>query len=188
MSKILKKIKIKTILILAVLLRLVLLPLTYHGDITVVYWWGKFASDFGLRGYYDWLNFGGYGLPDQPMILIYYAQIIRKLFDFIYSIIWYINVNIPLFPSKISQWFFLEGNQILLKTPFIFFDILLAFIVLNFLKLLKITNKSKLKIAFIFILFYIPLIYNSTLWGSGDYLFWLSTRYSKKNIFKPPYF
>lgn len=170
MSKILKKIKIKTILILAVLLRLVLLPLTYHGDITVIYWWGKFAADFGLRGYYDWLNFGGYGLPDQPMIMIYYVQIIRKIFEFIYLIIWYININIPLFPSKISQWFFLEGNQILLKVPFIFFDILLAIVSINFLKLLKIKNELKLKIIFVFILFYLPIIYNSTLWGSGDSL------------------
>jgi len=154
-----QKLSIKTILIIALILRLILWPWTYHGDVNATYWWGKFASEFTWRGYYDWLNFGGHGLPDQPMLNIYYDWIIRQIYLFFYNIFWYLNINISVFPSKFMQWYFIDGNQYLLKLPMILADILIVYLCYKF-------TKSKL-IALILSL-YPPIIYNSAVWGSGD--------------------
>ncbi len=161
-----KNLKPKTILLIAFLIRLLLLPLTYHGDVQVTYWWGKFATDFTLTGYYDWLNFGGYGQPDQPMINIFYCRIIRQIYLFIFNIIWYINTHFPLFPSNLMTWYEVHGNQILLKFPMIIADILLIKLVYTYF-----LSQKKLKLAklsLIILAFYPPLIYNSAIWGSGD--------------------
>lgn len=152
---------IKFILIFAALIRFILLPLVIHGDITTVYWWGKFATDFTWRGYYDWLEFGGYNHPDQPMLYIYFAYIIRIIYLFFYNIFWFLNTHIQAFPSNFMSWYFLNGNQILLKVPFVIADLLLIFLIFKFTK--------NLKAAFI-IAIYPPLIYNSAVWGSGDSL------------------
>lgn len=166
LNSLLKTIKIKHILIVSFLIRFVLLPLTFHGDVTVTYWWGKFASEFRLRGFYDWLNFGGYGLPDQPMINIYYNWFVREIYLVLHSFFWYLNITFPLFPSKFMQWFFLNGNQILLKLPMIIADIGLIYISYKFIE--KNFSIKKAKIISLILCFYLPMIYNSALWGSGD--------------------
>lgn len=160
------KVNIINILLIGFLIRLILLPLIYHGDIEVTYWWGKFAVDFNLRGYYNWLNFGGYGRPDQPMINILYCRVIRLIYLFFHRILWFINVNIPPFPSIIMSLYHDHGNHILLKFPMIVADIALIYLVYRFIK--SHFSEYSAKIAAIFLSLYPPLIYNSALWGSGD--------------------
>jgi Gpi18-like mannosyltransferase len=154
-----QKLSITKIIIIGLLSRFVLWPWTYHGDVSATYWWGKFASEFGWRGFYDWLNFGGYSSPDQPMLNIYYDWIVRQIYLFFYNIFWYLNTNISAFPSKFMQWYFIEGNQQLLKIPMIIADILIIYLCYKF-------TKSK-AIALVLSL-YPPIIYNSAVWGSGD--------------------
>lgn len=161
-----KSLTLAKIILIALIIRLLLLPWTYHGDVTVTYWWGKFASEFGWRGYYDWLNFGGYGRPDQPMLNIYYDWGIRQIYLFFYNIFWFLNVNINLFPSKFMQWYFINGNQVLLKLPMVFSDIILIFLSYKFIS--RYLNKQKAKIIAMVLALYLPLIYNSAIWGSGD--------------------
>lgn len=161
-----QKINITHILYGAFLIRFILLPWTYHGDITVTYWWGKFASEFGWRGYYDWLNFGGYGQPDQPMLNIYYDWAIRQLYFVIYNFFWFFNVNIPAFPSKFMQWYFENGNQVLLKLPMIIADIGIIYIVYKYV--LDNFHQHKAKLVAVILSLFIPLLYNSAVWGSGD--------------------
>lgn len=161
-----QKLSLKGILVSSLVIRAILLPWTFHDDVTATYWWGKFAAEFGWRGYYDWLNFGGYGRPDQPMLNIIYDWLIRIIYNFFYQILWFINIKIPLFPSKIMSWYFLNGNQILLKVPMIIADILIIYFVYRFIS--KNISVSKAKIAAIILALYPPLIYNSAVWGSGD--------------------
>lgn len=156
-----QKLTLTKILVISLFVRLISWPWIYHGDINALYWWGKFASEFGWRGYYDWLNFGGHSRPDQPMLNIYYDWGVRQLYLFFYKIFWYLNINIPLFPSKFMQWYFTDGNQYLLKLPMILADLFIIYFCYRF-------TKSKL-IALVLTL-YPPLIYNSAIWGSGDSL------------------
>lgn len=161
-----KKIKLKTTLWLAFFVRLFLSPWNIHSDVNATYWWGKFAAEFGFRGYYDWLYFGGHGKPDQPMINIYYDWLVRLLYQFIYKILWFFNVHIPAFPSKFMQWYFDYGNQILLKLPMIIADILLIYFGYKFIE--KNLNVHRAKIFSLILAFYPPFIFNSAVWGSGD--------------------
>ncbi len=167
-KSIIQKLNIKIIVIIGLFVRLLSWPWIYHGDVTYTYWWGKFAAEFTWKGYYDWLNFGGYAHPDQPMLNIIYNWLIRLLYNFIYQILWYINVKIPAFPSKLMTWYFLHGNQALLKLPMIIADILIIYFVYRFI--VKNFSPSKAKVAALILAFYPPLIYNSAVWGSGDSL------------------
>lgn len=151
---------LQVVLVIAILIRLLLAPLSYHDDTQVNYWWGKFATEFPLRGYYDWLEFGGYVHPDQPVLYILFYASIRHVWQFSHDIFWYLNVHIPAFPSYFMQWYFEKGNLFLEKIPIIFSDLILIFLAYKFL--------SK-KIAFIFALFP-PLIYNTAVWGGNDSL------------------
>ncbi|MDD4938305.1 MAG: hypothetical protein PHX34_04815 [Candidatus Shapirobacteria bacterium] len=159
LKNIYQKLNITRIIILGLLIRLVSWPWVYHGDVNWTYWWGKFATDFTWRGYYDWLNFGGHGRPDLPMLNIYYLWVVRQTYLFFYNIFWYLNTHIPLFPSNFMQWYFINGNQYFIKLPMIIADIIIVYLCYKF-------TKSK-KIALILAL-YPPLIYNSAVWGSGD--------------------
>jgi Gpi18-like mannosyltransferase len=165
-DKIISTFSLNKIILFALLLRLGLLPLAYHGDVNVNYWWGRYANDFGLRGFYDWLDFGNYGRPDLPMLFIYYCLFIRKIYLIFYEFLWFININLPLFPSKLITWYSEHGNQILLKVPLIASDIGLIFLTFKIIKT-KINEKIALIAAWLVAL-YPPLIYNSAVWGSGD--------------------
>lgn len=154
-----RKLTITKIIISGLILRLVSWPWIYNGDVTWTYWWGKFATEFTWRGYYDWLNFGGHGRPDLPMLNIYLLWFVRQIYLFFFNIFWYLNVNIPIFPSKFMQWYFIDGNQYLIKIPMILADILIIYFCYKF-------TKSKI-IALVLALFP-PMIYNSAVWGSGD--------------------
>ncbi len=181
-----QKLTIKNILVVSTISRLFLLPWTYHGDVVVTYWWGKFAQEFTWPGYYDWLNFGGYGRPDQPMLNIIYNWLIRLLYDFIYKILWFINIKIPLFPSKIMSWYFFHGNQILLKLPMLIADIFLIYFIYKFIS--KQFNVSKAKIAAIILAVYPPLFHNSIIWGSGDSIINLFALLAVTALYKKEYY
>ncbi|MFA6007176.1 MAG: hypothetical protein WC784_00835 [Candidatus Shapirobacteria bacterium] len=159
LKNIYKKLTLSKILIIALFTRLISWPWIYNGDVTWTYWWGKFATEFTWRGYYDWLNFGGHGRPDLPMLNIYYLWTVRQIYLFFYNIFWYLNVHIPLFPSKFMQWYFIDGNQYLIKIPMIIADILIIYFCYKF---------TKSKIIALVLAFYPPMIYNSAVWGSGD--------------------
>jgi len=163
-----KKLNIKTTLVLATIIRLLLMPWHIHSDVNATYWWGKFAEEFGFRGYYNWLNFGGHGRPDQPMFNIYYDWIIRLIYKQIYNILWFFNTHIPAFPSKFMQWYFDYGNQILLKLPMLLADILVIYLGYKFIK--KTFNQKKANLFALVLAFYPPFILNSAVWGSGDIL------------------
>jgi dolichyl-phosphate-mannose-protein mannosyltransferase len=166
LKQILSKLKLRIILLSALIVRLLLSPWIYHDDVITNYWWGKFAVDFPLRGYYDWLNFGGYVKPDQPMLYILFYRTVRILYLFFYNIFWYLNINISLFPSKFMQWYFLHGNQVMEKLPIIFCDLIFIYCIYFFI--LKEFSKSKALLAALILAFYPPMIYNSAVWGSND--------------------
>ena len=180
-----QKINLKSTIALSLLIRLAVLPWVYHDDVTATYWWGKFASEFGWRGYYNWLNFGGYVHPDQPMINIIYDWLIRLIYNLFYNILWFLNINIPLFPSKFMSWYFLYGNQILLKLPMVIADVFIIYFVYRFIA--KKFSITKAKIAAIILALYPPLIYNSAVWGSGDSLINLSALISIYFLYQKKY-
>jgi len=147
-------------------LRLAVWPWVYHEDVKTYYWWGRFAHEFGLKGYYNWLDFGAYWHPDQPMLMILIVRAIRQLYLAVYSVLWWINVKIPLFPSKIMQWYFEEGNIYLIKLVWILAD--LAIIVLVYRIIKDRYGVKKAGAGAWMVGASLPLIYNSAVWGNVD--------------------
>jgi Gpi18-like mannosyltransferase len=166
---------LKTLLIFGFLIRLIFLPLAYHDDVTSNYWWGRYALDFSLRGYYDWLDFTGYAPPDQPPFYILYYRCLRSLYLLIYRLFWWLNITIPVFPSKFMQWYFLWGNQFIQKIPTIFVDMFIIFALIRLYP--QILKRKNLLLCLIF---FPPFIYNSSLWGGNEMilnLFYFSSFY-----------
>lgn len=166
LKKIFGYLNLKLILLTAFGLRLIALPWTFHADVTATYWWGIYATKYPWQGFYDWLNFSAHSRPDQPMLNIYYDWIIRQIYLICYKVIWFINVNVPLFPSKLMIWYSESGNQILLKLPMVLADIALIYFSYKFIHIYF--SKKASKIVALILALYLPLIYNSAIWGSGD--------------------
>src|SRR5687768_1070668 len=116
-------------LLISFIFRLILLPLTYHGDINIHVIWGQYAHDFGLKGYYDYLNFFNYSRPNEPPLTILLCLVMSYFYDFLYQILWWLNIQFPVFPSDIVSWYAQHGYATLLKLPSIIADLLLAVLI-----------------------------------------------------------
>lgn len=165
-SKTLKKIDFKKLLLIALLMRLILLPLSFHSDLVTYGIWGRYAEEFGLRGFYDWLSFGTYARPDYPPLAMILFLVIRIIWQGLFAIFWKINVLISLFPSNFIPWFEDEGYRLLMKLPSVFADIGIGALIFNLLK--KKIGLGKAKFTASLYLFNPAIIYLSATWGQLD--------------------
>ena len=147
------------ILLIAFLIRLLLLPLSFHSDLNNNLIWGIYANEFGLRGFYDWLNFGNYARPDYPPLAMVLFLLIRKIYLLWFDVLWFLNVNISAFPSNLVTWTDNYGNMVLIKVPGIVADLGTGYLIY------KITNKINLAKLY---LFNPAVIYLSASWGQLD--------------------
>ena len=120
---------IKKVLLLALGIRLVLIPLSYHSDLNNNEIWGIYAREFGLRGFYDWLNFGNYARPDYPPLAMVLFNFLRYLWAGIFQVVWKINIALPLFPSNLVTWLDIYGMRALIKVPGIISDLAIGLII-----------------------------------------------------------
>lgn len=160
MKRFLRSFKLKHILLIALIVRLVFVPfIAEHTDLTTNAIWGIYAREFGLRGYYDWLNFGNYARPEYPPLSTLLFLLIRIVWQGIFSVLWFINVNLKAFPSGLVSWFDNFGNLALLKLPGVLADIGIGVLIFNY-------TKSK-KLAALY-LFNPAVIYLSAVWGQTE--------------------
>ena len=154
--------KIKLILLSALVFRLFLSFLTWHPDVNNHIDWGVRFWQYGAKNFYS-QNVWSYTWPNQPPGTIYIYAGIKKLYDFIFSIFWWINLNFPPFPSNVI--FYLESNlyPALLKLPSILADFGIAYLIYKSIK-----NKKNAKIGALLWLFNPVVWYNSSLWGQTD--------------------
>ncbi|MFZ5933189.1 MAG: hypothetical protein ACOYT7_03905 [Patescibacteria group bacterium] len=153
------------IFLLAFLFRLILSFLVWHPDVNNHIDWGIRFWQYGPGKFYS-ANVWSFTWPNQPPGSIYIFVGIRKLFEAVFSLFWFINLKVPAFPSNIM--FFFETNlyPALLKLPSIAADLGIAYLIYKFLKDAK---KEKLGILGAAIFLFNPVIwYNSSLWGQTD--------------------
>jgi len=159
--------KIILILIGALIYRLVLSFVTWHPDLNNHVDWGIRFWEYSAKKFFaPESNVWSYTWPNQPPITILTFALIKKLYDGLYSFFWYLNVNIPLFPSNFM--FFLEKNlyQGLLKLPSILSDLGIGYLIY---KIFKEEKKEKLGLIASLVYLFNPVIwYNSSLWGQTD--------------------
>lgn len=157
--------KIYKILLVAFLFRFVLSFLTWHPDVWNHMDWGIRFWDYGPAKFYS-ANVWSFTWPNQPPGTIYLFAGVRKLFEFVFSIFWFINIKVPLFPSNVM--YYLETNlyPALLKLPSILADLGIAYIIYKFLEGI---GKKKLGILGAIIFLANPAVwYNSAVWGQTD--------------------
>ncbi len=178
MKHYLRSFKIKHFLLLALVIRLLLLPLAYHSDLNTNSIWGIYAREFGLRGYYDWLSFGNYARPEYPPISTILFLGLRIVHEFIFGFFWKINVLIPVFPSGIIVWLDKFGYLSLLKLPGVFADIGIGYLIY------KVTKKKNLANYY---LFNPVTIYLSSLWGQTESVVGLFALVATLSLLKKKY-
>lgn len=157
--------KIFHLLILAFIFRIALSFFIYHPDLTNHIDWGIRFWDYGPLKFYS-QNVWSFTWPNQPPGTMYLFAGVRKLFEFIFAIFWFLNVSLPFFPSGIIT--FLADNLYasLLKLPSILADLGIAYLIY---KIFKEEGKEKLgKIGAALFLFNPIIWYNSTIWGQTD--------------------
>lgn len=156
--------RFKPILLIALLFRLLFAFLTWHPDVNNHIDWGTRFWDYGAKNFYS-ANVWSYTWPNQPPGTIYLYAGLKKLYDFIHSIFWFINIHFPPFPSNVI--FYLESNlyPALLKLPSIFADFGIAYLIY------KSINDKKLARLGVVIWILNPVVwYNSSIWGQTDSL------------------
>ncbi|MBI3397092.1 hypothetical protein HY045_01300 [Candidatus Woesebacteria bacterium] len=148
-------------------LRIVFSFLTWHPDLNNHIDWGIRFYQYGPEKFYSpESNVWSYTWPNQPPGSIYIFAITRKVFEILFSVLWFINVHISFFPSVLVS--FSEHNlyPVLLKLPAIVADFGIAYLIFRVLKKLK--NEKMARIGAIVFLVNPVIWYNSSLWGQTD--------------------
>lgn len=161
-----KSLKIGRILMIALIIRLVLVPLSFHSDLNNNEIWGIYAQEFGLKGFYDWLNFGNYARPDYPPLAMILFSQLRWLWKSLFDILWQINIHVGVFPSVLVSWFDQYGFRAILKLPGIFSDIGIGYLIYYLVK--KGKGEKQAKFISCLFLFNPAIIYLSSSWGQLD--------------------
>lgn len=155
----------KKILLLALVFRLLLSFGPYHPDLGNHLDWGIKFWEIGPHKFYENL-FWQVSWPNQPPGTMYLFAGLQKVYEGIFSVIWWLNLKIPAFPSGLVP--FLEDKLYvsLVKLPSIFSDLGIAFLIYRFLKEFK--NKKIGTLAAGIFLFNPVIWYNSSVWGQTD--------------------
>lgn len=166
-----KKHSLLIVIVAAVLLRLALFFLDYSFDVNNHIIWGKDAIQRGLSGFYETRSSERFGVkyPNYPPLAIYIFSLIYPLQSIFYKITWWLNVNIPVFPSKLI--FFVDSRTFLaglFKIPSSLADFGIAYMVYLFIKDPRFKIKGSKLLILSLILFNPAFFYNSAYWGQID--------------------
>lgn len=157
------------IVILALTLRLLVSFLGWHGDVLDFYWWTKDLVANGLFGFYD-RYIANATQPIYPPVTSYLFWFAGLLHESFLKFLWFLNINIALFPSNLIFWMeSREGWIIFNKLPAIFSDIGITYTLYVFGRAVK-NEKAGLVAASLFA--FTPVFwYNSSLWGQTESIF-----------------
>ena len=155
--------KFVKLLIIAFLFRAILAFVGFHPDVNNHVDWGiRFFSYGPAKFYAPESNVWNYTWPNQPPGTIYIFALVRKLYEFLFSIFWWINIKVPPFPSILMTWVEDYLYIALLKLPSVLADLGIAALIY------KMLDKKYAFRGSIFWLFNPVVIYNSAIWGQTD--------------------
>lgn len=158
--------KLFYIFLAAFIFRIVLAFIVWHPDLNNHIDWGIRFWQYGFDKFYS-ANVWSFTWPNQPPGTIYLFAGIRKLFEFVFSILWTINIKIPVFPSIIVSYAETNLYPALLKLPGILSDLGIGYLIYKLVY--KLTNKEKLSIFGLCLWLFNPIVwYNSAVWGQYD--------------------
>ena len=153
------------LVILAFIFRIWLVFQAHHGDLNNNISWGNEAVSRGLVNYYDGKAWP-FSAPNQPPLYILLFSLTSFVYKTVADISWDLNAKLAFFPSSFIWFWELKGMDLLVKTPAIIADFLIAVVLYKFF-----AKKGKKKIGEKISLLWLfnPVIwYNSALWGQTD--------------------
>lgn len=160
------QLRMKKILLFALILRLVVALLGEHGDVINYYWWTKDLIDHGLLGFYD-RNIANAMRPTYPPVTTYLFFLTGILHQLVWKVSWILNQTFPIFPSNFIFWLeSIKGWYFFNKLPAIAADLGLTYLLFKFGESLK--NKKAGIFSAAAFAFLPPFWYNSALWGQTD--------------------
>lgn len=153
------------LLLYGLLLRVALMFVTFHGDLLSNMDWGIRFFEYGPKYFYR-ANVWSFLWPNQPPGNIYVFALLRFIYEQVFAALWWINVNIQLFPSNVMLWYESSFYSGWVKLPGILGDLGIAYLIYRFLEHYK---KGKLALwGAALYLFNPPIFYNSSFWGQTD--------------------
>ncbi|MEK7634097.1 MAG: hypothetical protein AAB437_04605 [Patescibacteria group bacterium] len=150
------------------LLRFLLMFTKSSFDINNHISWAQDAYSRGFTGFYEIQSKEIYAwkYPNYPPFSIFIFYLVYVLKQPVFNILWWLNLKIPLFPSKIFAFLGTrEYTTGFYKIPAIVFDLILAYLCYLFAKKLFPKDKQKHVLIVSLILFNPMFIYISSLWG-----------------------
>lgn len=156
---------VQILLAVAVIFRLILLFGPWHPDLGNHLDWGIKFWEVGPKYFYENL-FWRVSWANQPPGTMYLFAAIRKIYEVFFSLFWWLNLKITIFPSGIIPFIESKLYIALVKMPAILADFGIAYLVYKFVSELK--NKKIGKVAALIFLFNPVTWYNSSLWGQTD--------------------
>jgi Gpi18-like mannosyltransferase len=158
--------KLIALFFVAALVRVVLAFLVWHPDLNNHLDWGIRFWQYGPAKFYS-ANVWSFTWPNQPPGTIYLFAGVRKLFEFLFSVLWLINIKIPAFPSIIVSYAEINLYPALLKLPGILSDLGIGWLVFKIIR--KVTQKERLALIGAAVWLFNPVSwYNSAVWGQYD--------------------
>lgn len=166
-----KRNRFVVVIVAALIFRLVVAFVVWHPDVRNHMDWGERLYEYGPGGFYaPEANVWNYTWPNQPPGTIYIYAGIYKLYKAVFAGFWWINTNVPAFPSTVM--FFLEDNlyPAMLKWPSIAADFGVAWLV--YLVLVErekgVKGREPGKLGAVVYLLNPVVWYNSAVWGQTD--------------------
>lgn len=133
----------------------------YSGDIKNHLAWAESLLKYGSWGFY-FREFPGFAFPNYPPLAMFLFAISLALFEGLSNLTYFLNTNIPIFPSNFIYFF--ENENI--KIAFLKFPALLALLLIAVL-LNIILKRNDIKTYLL--LFVSPaIIYLTSVWGQID--------------------
>lgn len=150
--------KLTLVFVGALLIRIILIPVAFHGDLYNNLSWGNALVKYGPVNYYE-RTVWDHSAPNQPPLYILVFGASMWVEQSIGRIIAYLNSNVGIFPSSMVWFWQNNGKIILLKLPSIIADLGIGWVIY------LISRKEKLTYLWLFN----PLtFYNSSIWGQTD--------------------
>jgi len=159
--------KFKLAIISLIIFRVVLAFVVWHPDVNNHIDWGIRFFDYGPQEFYSPdANVWSYTWPNQPPGTTLMFAGIYQIYLFVFSILTWINQNIPLFPSDVM--FFLEDRlyPAMLQLPAIIADLGIALLIYRIVK--KHSSEKIAKAGALLFLINPAVWFNSSVWGQYD--------------------
>lgn len=166
-----KRSRILILVFISFLIRLAVVPLYHHSDADTIFYWGKYLWETK-----DFLGFLGKGVPNAmpavyPPLFYYLLFLWRGFYYLIEQFLWFLNINLKIFPSSVIFWFqSYEINIAFNKSLAIVSDLGCGYLIYKIIYLLTKNLKSSFFSAGFFLLFPASW-YLSSYWGQVDSIF-----------------